>query len=245
MATTSATDFLNFYTSKPDFKYFEQQSLNIPDINASIADDGLRYYNTPLGDFPSATSVLGDTADNSWLEEWRNHIGHESADRIVARSSERGSLMHDALEQRLLNNTNWIDYCKGDHEAIIMAKLLEKDLSENVDIVYGAETALYSDSLKIAGRTDGIGTYKGKNSIIDFKNSRRIKTSNDIFDYYLQATYYSMMLEETHGHVCDQLVILMAFAEDGLDSYEVFIEDRNKFIEPAKQRVKEFYENKK
>ena len=35
----------------------------------------------------------------------------------------------------------------------------------------------------MAGRCDGIGEYNNVLSIIDFKNSRRIKTEEDIFDY--------------------------------------------------------------
>jgi len=65
--------------------------------------DGRRYYEVTegsevIGLFPSITTVLGETSDKSGLEEWRNKVGHEEADRISRLSMNRGTIMHRLIE---------------------------------------------------------------------------------------------------------------------------------------------------
>ena len=65
--------------------------------------NGKRYYevkegNKVLGLFPSITTVLGETSDKSGLEDWRNKVGHEEADRISKLSMNRGTIMHRLIE---------------------------------------------------------------------------------------------------------------------------------------------------
>ena len=65
-------------------------------------------------------------------------------------------------------------------------------------------------SIGMAGRVDCIGEFDGVLSVIDFKTSKRVKTREDIQDYFAQCTAYAMMYEELIGSSIDQIVIIMA-----------------------------------
>ena len=69
---------------------------------------------------------------------------------------------------------------------------------------------MWSVKIGMAGRVDCIGEFDGKLSVIDFKTSKRVKTREDIQDYFAQCTAYALMYEELIGSPIDQLVIIMA-----------------------------------
>jgi genome maintenance exonuclease 1 len=62
----------------------------------------------------------------------------------------------------------------------------------------------------MAGRVDCIGEFDGVLSVIDFKTSKKIKSSAEIEDYYWQTAAYALMYEEMIGVPIDNLVIIMA-----------------------------------
>ena len=70
--------------------------------------------------------------------------------------------------------------------------------------------------------------FRGINSIIDFKTSKRIKKEEDIEGYFLQATAYSMMAEELTDLKFPQIVIIMSV--DNEESL-VFIKQRDDYVD--------------
>ena len=62
----------------------------------------------------------------------------------------------------------------------------------------------------LAGRADCVGEYDGKLSIIDFKGSTRPKRKEDILNYFMQATAYSIAWQERTGIPIDNIVILIS-----------------------------------
>jgi hypothetical protein len=68
-------------------------------------------------------------------------------------------------------------------------------------------------------------------SVIDFKTSKRIKTRDDIHDYFMQCSAYAVAFEEMTKIPVPQIVIIIAVDEsDPL----IFIEKRNAWIEGFK-----------
>jgi genome maintenance exonuclease 1 len=92
----------------------------------------------------------------------------------------------------------------------------------------GIEYPLYSKRLKTAGRTDLIAEWDGSLAIIDFKTSRKPKKQEWVKNYFLQATCYSLMLQERTGIVCPDIVILIS-----VDDHEpqVFHKKRKDYLE--------------
>ena len=65
-------------------------------------------------------------------------------------------------------------------------------------------------------------------STIDFKGSTKAKKRDWILGYFIQATAYSLMIEERTGHKTEQIVILMSGETDF--SAQVFVDDRKNYI---------------
>ena len=209
-------------------RYFRPQLLELPSIEATTTSEG-RYYHTPEGDLPSVTTVLGRKLDKSGLEIWRARVGEEEANRISTIATRRGSAIHDLAEKYLLDRD---DYTTGAMPVNIATfETLRPILDSRVTDVKCIEGALWSNTLNTAGRVDLIASFDAIPSIIDFKTSKRIKTDSDILSYFLQATCYSMMLEERTGIITPNIVILMAVDHD---DPLVFIKSREQYMQQVK-----------
>ena len=46
----------------------------------------------------SVTTILGETKDKSFLEDWKKRVGKEKAKKIVTEASKRGTSMHNIIE---------------------------------------------------------------------------------------------------------------------------------------------------
>ena len=46
----------------------------------------------------SVTTILGETKDKSFLEDWKKRIGEEKAKKIVSDAAKRGTSMHNIIE---------------------------------------------------------------------------------------------------------------------------------------------------
>ena len=47
------------------------------DMRVDTLPSGRTYF-TPDGDYPSITTVLGKTANNVWLQAWKDKVGEEN-----------------------------------------------------------------------------------------------------------------------------------------------------------------------
>jgi genome maintenance exonuclease 1 len=199
--------------------------LDTPELDVGYSELG-RHYITPEGkSYSSVTTVIN--FDKSGLDEWKQRVGEEEAERICTAAAKRGTAVHEMIEQYLLNQpVDQNEYTK-------LFKMLKWKL-DNIDNIIGLETPLYSDGMKLAGRVDCVGLYKEVMSVIDFKTATKIKDSKWITDYWLQTTAYSLMIEELTDIKIPQLVILMV-AENG--DIKEFISDRDKWLEPLRQRI--------
>lgn len=183
------------------FNHVPVELVTYPRVNI----DGKRYYQIGHRCFPSITTVLGSTSDKTYLKEWRNRIGDDAADKITANSAGRGTNMHQMCE----------DYLNNKPLSIKMPDALEmfyslKPILHKINNIHCQEASLYSDKIKIAGSVDCIGEFDGTLSVIDFKNSRRIKKEEDILDYFLQTTFYALAYREMTGISISQIVIIVA-----------------------------------
>jgi genome maintenance exonuclease 1 len=96
---------------------------------------------------------------------------------------------------------------------------LKKDV-DRIDNVHALETPLYSNLLKLAGRVDCVAEFDGELSIIDFKGSTKTKRREDIDNYFMQATAYSIMWKERTGVPIKKLVIMISAENGGVQIFE-------------------------
>jgi genome maintenance exonuclease 1 len=203
---------------------------DIPKIERKTGPDGSRVYATPSGRaYPSVTSVTG-LLGKAAIIAWRKRVGEEEANRISTQAANRGTRIHSLCESFINNEAVTPDIFDHHTWNSILPEL------SKIDNVHAIETQLYSDHLEVAGTVDCIAEYEGKISVIDFKTSKRVKSRDDIHNYFMQCAAYAVAFEERTGVPVSRLVIIMA-----VDDHDplIFIEKRDdwigKFIEVRNQ----------
>jgi ATP-dependent exoDNAse (exonuclease V) beta subunit len=217
------------YVKLPELE-FELKQIN--------TESGRRYA-TPEGNFyPSITTVLSHSTDKTFLIEWRKRVGDEEANRIVKKSTSRGTKLHSICEKYLLNELNEFKIKTMMPDIKDFFLQLKPHIDENVGNVYGLEQKLYSDRLRIAGTSDCIAEWNGKLSIIDYKNSRRIKEEKDIQNYFIQCTAYAEMFEDLTKKSIEQIVVAIA-NEDGKP--QIFVREKHKYVSNLNSMIERYH----
>ena len=173
-----------------------------------------RVYNSETSkNMPSVTTILSGTKDRAHLDAWAARVGEAEADRIKNEAATVGTHMHNVVERLLLNRglpapRTWLAV-KG----YWMGYKLIETFFPHVNEVWGAEIPLYYPD-RYAGTSDCIGLYKNAESIIDFKQTNKMKKRDWIEDYFVQLAAYAAAHNEIHGTSIRQGVIMMV-AQDG------------------------------
>lgn len=167
-----------------------------PDIRSHTAPDGQRVYYTDAGDATSVTTILS-SLPHPELDAWKERVGEEEAERVSKEATTIGNYMHDQLEAHVKGEKYQIpkdvqpDLMKMAKQMFNYVKLFGL---KKLDEVWGVEVALHYEDL-YAGRTDLVGVYDGKPSIIDYKTSKFLKKDEFIYNYKLQLAAYSIAHE--------------------------------------------------
>lgn len=195
-----------------------------------------RFYTIPDGNkYPSITTILGH-GEKPWLTDWRNSLGSEKADKEMRRAADRGTAVHLMLERHLQNDPNpTCDQSTGHIAEFNSLKFYIK----KVNNILLQEAALYSDTLKVAGRVDCIAEYDGKLTVIDFKTSNRDKDRGMIQDYFLQTTAYALMAGEMYDIHIEDIVILMSVEKGAVPL--IFKGKVDDYIQPLVKRINIYY----
>ena len=210
----------------------------IPNLQSKTHEDGKRYYTLPNGKMvPSVTTVVGAKKKQSILE-WRKRVGEDEANRISKMATGRGNRVHLIAEKYLKNDP--IDWAKEMPDAVEMFRTLVRPI-HRINNIHYQEQALWSEKLELAGRVDLIAEFDGVLSVIDFKTSKKIKTKEDVPEYFAQCTAYSCMYEELVGHPIDQLVVLMAVENEREPL--IFVERTTDHIEGLFDAIKFYRQN--
>jgi genome maintenance exonuclease 1 len=204
-------------------KKFFHNFLPFDDLETTEID-GKRHYITPAGVFPSVTTVLSKLSKQS-IDEWKAKVGEEYANRVSKLARDRGTAVHSICENYVLNREYRSGVMPTDLHAFLQIK---PHLDLNLGSIYGIEAPLYSSKLKTAGRCDLLAGWRGVNSIIDFKTSRKLKKEEYIESYFLQATCYSLMAEERTLLKFPQIVIVIAVDHE---DPQIFVKQRDQYVE--------------
>lgn len=210
--------------------------LNLPvlaDIPTETVDGSRRYVvNGKL--LPSVTTVTSYQNRHS-INEWRQRVGEETANKISQFASTNGTKFHKLVED-YVNNVD-AEYDTEKYEVALKLFNQFKALLDDVDNIHYQESSLYSEQLGIAGRVDCIAEYNGKLSVIDFKSSSEPKYENQIQNYFVQETGYAMMYEEMTGNKVEQIVTLIS-CHSG--ETQVFVKNPADYVDTLKQYIREY-----
>lgn len=207
--------------------------------------DGKRLYTCPSGQkLPSVTTVLSNTQPVEKiiaLENWRKAVGYAKAQEITTMAANRGTRMHKYIEEYIitgeLKNPGSNPYSKQSHQ---MATQIINNGLKNVNEFWGVEVSLYFPGL-YAGSTDLVGVHNGKESIMDHKQSNKVKTNKDIEDYKIQLAFYSAAHNEVYGTNIKKGVIFMCTQD--YQYLEFILEGRefDKYTNVVWDRLEQYY----
>lgn len=196
---------------------------------------------------PSVTTILSKTKDDTHLIAWKNKVGNDEADRIVKESSDIGSVFHNNIEKYLKFKDTRDDVAQNEYDDNIFKiarrlanSVIVNGLDKKLTEIWALEEYLFYPYFW-AGTADCIGIYNGKESIIDFKNTRKMKKREWIEDYFCQLAAYREAHNKLFGTNIQQGVILMV---DRNGNFEPFIIEGNEFdsyTDKWLQRVEQYY----
>jgi len=196
--------------------------------------DGKRIYETPNGDkYISITSLLSNLSKAS-IQKWRERVGEDAARKITTQASRRGTSVHNICESYIKNEYGHLDG-KMPNEIDLFSSI--QPLLNRIDNIHVVEGSMWSDHLKLAGRTDLIGEFDNRLSVIDYKTSNKKKTWQMCHQYFMQGAFYAVAYEERTGIPVDTIVIIMAVENE---RPLLFVEKRDDWIEPLKEVITKY-----
>ena len=218
-------------TSPYPYQQFKRKSVN-----------GKRLYENPYGDpVPSVTTILDKTKPKEKrdaLNRWKKRVGEKEAQRIVTEASDNGSRMHAILEYWVKNETY-----TGETTILseTMADIIKQNVRSDIDEVWGSEVNLCYPQL-YAGTTDLVGVYKGKPTIMDFKQTNKPKKREWIDDYFMQGAAYALAHNELYETKIEKIAIFMCSREGQFQLFEVDEKEFTDWETKWATRLQEFYE---
>jgi len=209
-------------------KKFNHYASSLLDLKTENVD-GKRHYVTPDGNKYISITTLLSNLSKAGIQKWRNRVGAEEANRISTKASRQGTGVHSICESYIKNEDGFLDGRMPNE--VEMFQSIES-LLDCIDDVHCVEGALYSDDLKLAGRTDLIAEFDNQLAVIDYKTSRKIKTWEMCHSYFMQGAFYAMAYEERTGIPINNIVIIMAVENE---KPLLFRETKDRWIEPLNQ----------
>ena len=181
-----------------------------PELKRQDSDEGRFYLDSKNLPVPSVTTVLNKTSNKKdSIQQWRNRVGEDEANRIIKQSTDIGTMVHEALES-YLNEQEWRNF-SDNQDGVLAERMSEKFIKSglgSITEVWGLEVGLILDGL-YAGTADCVGKINGVPSLIDFKTARKMKKREWIEDYFLQCCAYANAHNVMFNTEINQIVILM------------------------------------
>ena len=217
-------------------KHFNHVAISdLPNLTRTTIN-GKRHYTTPSGDLISITSLLSSKISQGILD-WRESVGESVANYIMRTAANRGTRVHKLVEMTLSNAETFGEIAEFGVLPVGLYNLMAPAL-ENIDNIRVLEQPLFSEKLRVAGTVDCIAEYNSELATLDFKTASRIRSKEDITNYFLQCTFYAQAWFEMTGEQIKKIVIIMA-SEDG--HLEIFEEETANYIEQLEHTIEEFY----
>ena len=205
-------------------------------------DHGTRIYDIGGFKLPSVTTILSRTKDQAYLNDWKNKVGHEEAERIKNLSSKRGTSMHKFIEKHI-TGVGYDDLTEIGVQAKPMAqKIIDIGLTP-VSEYYGSEVMLHYPGL-YAGATDLVCMHNDMETIADFKQANKPKKEEWIEDYFLQIAAYAMAHDYVYRSNIQQGVIMVCTPDLYYQEFKFSGADLRAWKHKFLKRLDQYYELK-
>lgn len=195
------------------------------------------YGDTKL---PSVTRILSETKDKKELDAWATRVGEQKAEQIKNEAALVGTHMHMVMDRMIAARdlprpTSW-QMLKG-YE---MGYRLINTFFPQIDEIWGSETSLYYPD-RYAGTADMVCVYRGKPSIVDFKQSNKPKKREWIGDYFHQLAAYALAHDIVHGTNIENAAVMMSVQDGSTQEFTTAGREFQQYKQAWLQRVEQFY----
>jgi len=208
--------------------------------------NGKRHYDVGTEEkLPSVTTILQATQSEEKKEslaKWKQKVGENKADEIRDSAAERGTIMHRIIEGHLLGQRHADLSDLGQNAGIMAQKIIDEGLEGRMDEIWGSEITIYYPGL-FAGATDLAGIYEGRESIIDFKQSNKLKRKEWIEDYFIQLAAYALGHNYVYNTAIQSGTILMCTKDNIFQRFDITGEEFKKYTYKWLERVDQYYCN--
>ena len=208
--------------------------------------NGKRHYDVGTEEkLPSVTTILSATQSEEKKEslaKWKQKVGENKADEIRDSAAERGTIMHRIIEGHLLGQRHADLSDLGQNAGTMAQKIIDEGLEGRMDEIWGSEITIYYPGL-YAGATDLAGIYEGRESIIDFKQSNKLKRKEWIEDYFIQLAAYALGHNYVYNTSIQSGTILMCTKDNIFQRFDITGEEFKKYTYKWLERVDQYYCN--
>ena len=208
--------------------------------------NGKRHYDVASEEkLPSVTTILQATQSEEKKEslaKWKQKVGENKADEIRDSAAERGTIMHRIIEGHLLGQRHANLSDLGQNAGTMAQKIIDEGLEGRMDEIWGSEITIYYPGL-FAGATDLAGIYEGRESIIDFKQSNKLKRKEWIEDYFIQLAAYALGHNYVYNTAIQSGTILMCTKDNIFQRFDITGEEFKKYTYKWLERVDQYYCN--
>jgi genome maintenance exonuclease 1 len=208
--------------------------------------NGKRHYDVGTEEkLPSVTTILSATQSEEKKEslaKWKQKVGENKADEIRDSAAERGTIMHRIIEGHLLGQRHADLSDLGQNAGTMAQKIINEGLEGRMDEIWGSEITIYYPGL-FAGATDLAGIYEGRESIIDFKQSNKLKRKEWIEDYFIQLAAYALGHNYVYNTSIQSGTILMCTKDNIFQRFDITGEEFKKYTYKWLERVDQYYCN--
>jgi genome maintenance exonuclease 1 len=132
-----------------------------------------------------------------------------------------------------VNGDKYKDLTEVGVQAEKMAQKIIDEAFKDITEIWGSEVHLYNPG-KYAGTTDMVGVYKGRPTIIDFKQTNRPKKREWVQDYLMQLAAYAAAHNAMFDTEIEQGVVLMCSRDLTFQRFELegekFVRATNAFM---------------
>jgi len=127
---------------------------------------------------------------------------------FAAQMEDKNSAVYKAVVAgRRAHNTLEHDDAKKDKFQQALLETYNRDIGVDIDETWAKEMGVVSTRHKYRGKFDGVGVFRGRQTVWDYKKTNKIKTPSGIKKYLKQCAAYAIAHNEMYDSKIDQIAI--------------------------------------
>tara|TARA_Y100001963_G_scaffold117042_1_gene162796 strand:+ start:99 stop:713 length:615 start_codon:yes stop_codon:yes gene_type:complete len=179
---------------------------------------------------PAATKLYGAKEFPSPTKVWATLNKREKAYFDWAMKNKTSALYKGVVAGRRAHKTLEDDVAANEFQSALL-EMYNNEIATDINETWAKEKGVVSQTHKYKGMFDGVGIYRDRETIWDYKKSNKVKTPSGAKKHLKQCAAYAIAHNEMYGSNIDQIAIFN-IAGSTIDelSTRVFVYDLNSEI---------------